>query len=148
MGWDPANIAGEIAKNTVGKLVDALAGRFLQSETDRQKFELEKSRLLNDFELETMKVLQQQEASFRDSVNAYENPAGLSRWMLNFRASVRPVITYEAAILLNYIIIFGGKIDWENINKIPTQVWAIFLVIFGFWFGGRAWADVKNGKNG
>lgn len=148
MGGDPANIAGEIAKNTVGKLVDALAGRFLLSESDRQKFELEKSKMLNDFELETMKVLQQQEAAFRDSVNVYENPAGLSRWMLNFRASVRPVIIYEAAILLNYIIVFGGKIDWDRLNKIPAQVWAIFLVIFGFWFGGRAMADARNGKNG
>ena len=120
------SIAGEIAKNTVGKLVDSLAGRFLQSETDRQKFELEKTKLLNDFELEMMKVLQQQEISFWDSVNVYENPAGLSRWMLNFRASVRPVITYEAAILLNYIIIFGGKIDWENINKIPRYFGVIF----------------------
>jgi hypothetical protein len=46
------------------------------------------------------------------------------------------------------LLIFGGKIDWENINKIPAQVWAIFLVIFGFWFGGRAWADVRNEKNG
>lgn len=148
MGWDPASIAGEIAKNTAGKLIDALAGKFLQSENDRQKFELEKMKLVQEFELETMKVLQQQEEAFRESVNTYENPAGLSRWMLNFRASVRPVITYEAVILLNYIILFGGKINWENLNKIPAQVWAIFLVIFGFWFGGRAWADAKNGKNG
>lgn len=148
MGWDLAGMAGEIAKNTGGKLIDALAGKFLQSESERQKFEIEKQKMLNEFELETMKTLQQQEEAFRESVNAYENPAGLSRWMLNFRASVRPVITYEAAGLLNYIVIFGGRIDWENLNRIPAQVWAIFLVIFGFWFGGRAWADVRNGKNG
>jgi hypothetical protein len=95
-----------------------------------------------------MKVLQQQKAALRDSVNTYENPAGLSKWILNFRASVRSVITYEAAILLNYIIIFGGKIDWDRLNKIPAQVWAIFLVVFGFWFGGRAVSDARGGKNG
>ena len=52
--------------------------------------------------------------------------------MLNYPPSFRPVITYEAAILLNYIIILGGKIEWDRLKKIPGQVWVIFLVILGF----------------
>ena len=37
---------------------------------------------------------------------------------------------------------------WDRLNKIPAQVWAIFLVVFGFWFGGRAVSDARGGKNG
>lgn len=131
-------IVSDLIKNTVGKAVDGLVNKYLPasaSETEKQNFKLEMEKLLTD-----------QEKAFRESVNAYENPAGLSAWMLNYRASVRPNITYAAFLLLVYIVGFGGNINWENLKQIPSEIWWMFLAIFGFWFGGRAWSDAQRGK--
>ena len=129
----------DLVKNTVGKAVDGLIQKYLPpSASEKEKME---------FRLELEKLLNEQEKAFRESVTAYENPGGLSKWMLDFRASVRPVITYAAFLLLAYIIILGGRIDWSRLQEIPDNIWWIYLVIFGFWFGGRAWSDARNGKN-
>lgn len=132
-------IVGDLLKNTVGKAVDGLIQKYLPpSMSEKEKAQ---------FQLELEKILTEQETAFRESVNAYENPAGLSRWMLNFRASVRPIITYGTFIVFSYVIFYGGKVEWERLNSIPDKIWWLFLVVFGFWFGGRAVWDAKKGKN-
>lgn len=148
---DLGGLAGKIVEAALGKgTIEALIERFLpktMTEEERKRLEFEVEQFRAKTALEVQKALTEEEAAFRESVNAYENPAGLSRWMLDFRASVRPTITYAAFILLAYILIWGGRIDWARLDGIPQNVWWIFLAIFSFWFGGRAVSDARNGKN-
>ena len=141
---------GSLIENTVGKAVDGLIQKYLpasMSEQEKANFQLELEKLMAERE----KTIIEAQTSFMQAAAQYENPAGISQWMLNFRASVRPVITYAAFLLVAYIIICGtlggARLDWSNLTKIPSEIWFIFLSIIGFWFGGRAVWDAKNGKN-
>lgn len=71
---------------------------------------------------------------------------GASQWVINLRASVRPVVTYGFFLLLVLIdigiFIYGVNIGATFI-EIASQLWdentqALFASIIAFHFGGRA----------
>ena len=76
---------------------------------------------------------------------------GASPWVLNLRASVRPVITYIFVFILLFVDIVGmwwaikSGVDFVTaINIIfSEEEMAIFASIIGFWFGSRHWDKRK-----
>ena len=72
---------------------------------------------------------------------------GASPWVLNLRASVRPVITYIFVFILLFVDIVGmwwaissGQDFVTALNIIfSEEEMAIFASIIGFWFGSRHW---------
>jgi hypothetical protein len=71
---------------------------------------------------------------------------GTSQWMKDFRASVRPVITYGFFFLLVAIdatLAYKGITSGVEFNTLADQLWddetqALFASIIAFHFGGRA----------
>jgi len=71
---------------------------------------------------------------------------GASQWVVNLRASVRPVITYCMFGMLAFINIWGAWYAWEQgvpfidaLNLLwdeDTQI--LFASIISFWFGSQA----------
>jgi hypothetical protein len=72
---------------------------------------------------------------------------GASPWVLNLRASVRPVITYLMLFVLLFVDIVGliwaikSGVDFATAMEIvfSNEEMAIFASIIGFWFGSRRW---------
>ena len=72
---------------------------------------------------------------------------GASTWVINLRASVRPIITYIFVIILLvvdfvglYWAIYTGH-NYSQAMKIvfSNEEMAILASIIGFWFGSRHW---------
>jgi hypothetical protein len=71
---------------------------------------------------------------------------GASQWVINLRASVRPVVTYGFFILLVLIdfgIFFYGLSVGASFIDVASQLWdentqALFASVIAFHFGGRA----------
>ena len=71
---------------------------------------------------------------------------GTSQWMKNFRASVRPAITYGFFLLLVGIdcaLVYHGFTHDVSFEDMADQLWddetqALFASIIAFHFGGRA----------
>jgi len=71
---------------------------------------------------------------------------GTSQWMKNFRASVRPAITYGFFFLLVAIdcsLVYHGFTNNVSFEDMADQLWddetqALFAAIISFHFGGRA----------
>lgn len=71
---------------------------------------------------------------------------GSSQWMINLRASVRPVITYGFFFLLvgiDAVLAYRGLSSGVDFNVLADQLWddetqALFAAIIAFHFGGRA----------
>jgi hypothetical protein len=71
---------------------------------------------------------------------------GTSRFMKDFRASVRPVITYGFFFLLvgiDGVLAYKGLTSGVDFNQLADQLWdnetqALFASIIAFHFGGRA----------
>ena len=76
---------------------------------------------------------------------------GASPWVLNLRASVRPVITYIFVFILLFVDIVGmwwaikSGVDFVTAIEIifSDEEMAIFASIIGFWFGSRHWDKRK-----
>ena len=72
---------------------------------------------------------------------------GASPWVINLRASVRPVITYTFVFIVLFIDIVGliwamkSGVDFVTAIAIifSDDEMAIFASIIGFWFGSRHW---------
>jgi len=71
---------------------------------------------------------------------------GTSQWMKDFRASVRPVITYGFFFLLvgiDSVLAYKGLTSGVEFVQLADQLWdnetqALFASIIAFHFGGRA----------
>jgi len=71
---------------------------------------------------------------------------GASRWVINLRASVRPVITYGMFILFAFVEIFGFYYATQSNVEFMTALqtlWSkdtqiIWASIVSFWFGTQA----------
>lgn len=71
---------------------------------------------------------------------------GTSQWMKDFRASVRPVVTYGFFFLLvgiDGVLAYKGLTSGVEFNALADQLWdnetqALFASIIAFHFGGRA----------
>jgi hypothetical protein len=78
---------------------------------------------------------------------ATKEAEGASQWVINLRASVRPIITYVMVILLLFIDVTGliWAINSSGFNKealdsvFSSDEMAIVASIIGFWFGSRHW---------
>ena len=72
---------------------------------------------------------------------------GASTWVINLRASVRPIITYIFVFIVLFIDIVGliwaikSGVDFVTALEIifSDEEMAIFASIIGFWFGSRHW---------
>jgi len=70
-----------------------------------------------------------------------------STWVINLRASVRPVITYLMLFVLLFVDVVGliwamkSGVDFATAMEIvfSNEEMAIFASIIGFWFGSRRW---------
>ena len=76
---------------------------------------------------------------------------GASTWVINLRASVRPVITYCMFFMLCFINIFGawyavqqGTPFKETLDLLwDAETQTLFASIISFWFGSQAFAAKK-----
>ena len=152
-------------------LVSFLAGGlpkildFFQDKSDK-KHELEMAMLQKERELEilakgyaaqarveeirTDQIAIQAQAQERQSLYQHdiEIGKGASQWIINLRASVRPVITYGLFLLLVLIDVFGlyyaistGVQFVDAMNQIwddDTQL--IWASVVAFWFGSQAFS--------
>jgi len=114
-------------------------------EISRQDYELRLKQLEADIEVRLAEEMRKPDSEFRKFVMDYEGAAkDQTPFIKNLRSSVRPFITYWALIIITCIMF--GWVDNEtlktNLDAIPSQLWQIFLAIFGFWFGGRALMQV------
>jgi len=138
---------------------------FFQQKGD-QKHELEMAKMQNEQQLamaergfqsaqrvEEIKFEEAQvEAFAQEKVALYAQAAkeaeGASRWIVNLRASVRPVVTYIIVALLVFVDVAG--LIWAihtgvDFGTALTAVFseteeAILTSIIGFWFGSQAFS--------
>jgi hypothetical protein len=90
-------------------------------------------------------ALQEKQALYAHDIAIGE---GASRWVINARALVRPVITYGMFGLLCFINAFGAAYAWKvgtpfetvlaNLWDADTQI--IWASIVSFWFGSQAFS--------
>lgn len=77
----------------------------------------------------------------------YEGKASeMPRFVQIIRGSVRPVVTYWSLGLITWMMLSAGTgaTIGTNLKDIPSELWYIFLAVFGFWFGGRAMEHAVN----
>ena len=91
----------------------------------------------------------------QERVALYEHDAKMaqnaSAWVLNLRASVRPIITYIFVFLLLFTDIVGmiwavkTGVDFATAMELvfSDEEMAIVASIIGFWFGSRHWDKRK-----
>ena len=78
---------------------------------------------------------------------ASKETEGASQWVINLRASVRPIITYIMVGILLFIditslawAIHSSGFDKESLESVfSSDQMAIVASIIGFWFGSRHW---------
>ena len=138
---------------------------FFQDKSDK-KHELELARLQTEREMEllekgyaaqarveeirTEQVAMQTQVQERQSLYAHdiEIGKGASQWIINLRASVRPVVTYLFVLLLIIVDIASIMWAWSSgvafAEAIPMVFDAdemqILASIIAFWFGTQAFA--------
>ena len=91
----------------------------------------------------------------QERVALYEHDAKMaenaSTWVLNLRASVRPIITYIFVFLLLFTDVVGmiwaikTGVDFATAMELvfSDEEMAIVASIIGFWFGSRHWDKRK-----
>ena len=94
---------------------------------------------------QTQAMVQERQALYAHDIAIGE---GASRWVINARALVRPVITYGMFALLCFINGFGAAYAWHlgtpfetvlaNLWDNDTQI--IWASIVSFWFGSQAFS--------
>jgi hypothetical protein len=122
----------------------AAAGYVAQQRIEEIKLDEIKTQTASD-ERQTLVGAQQAEMA---AIYAHDTSLneGTSQWMKDFRASVRPVITYGFFFLLVAIdatLAYKGITSGVEFNTLADQLWdnetqALFASIIAFHFGGRA----------
>lgn len=108
--------------------------------------EIRTDQLTINAEVSTQQIaLQEKQALYAHDIAIGE---GASRWVINARALVRPVITYGMFALLCFINVFGAAYAWHlgtpfaeviaNLWDADTQI--IWASIISFWFGSQAFS--------
>ena len=136
---------------------------FFQDKSDK-KHEMEMARLQTERELQmmergfqaqahveeikTQQIEMQTQAQERASLYAHdiEIGKGASQWVVNMRASVRPVITYGMFSMLLFVNIFGFFYAWKTgvpFDQAMQILWdedsaIIFSSVIAFWFGSQS----------
>jgi hypothetical protein len=88
-------------------------------------------------------AVQEREALYKHDI---EIGKGASQWVINLRASVRPIITYGMFSMLLFVNIFGFFYAWKT--GVPFEMamevlWdedsaIIFSSVIAFWFGTQS----------
>ena len=99
-------------------------------------------------QVEMQTYAQERQALYEHDAKMQE---GASSWVLNLRASVRPIITYIFVFLLLFTDIVGmiwaikSGVDFATAMELifSDEEMAIVASIIGFWFGSRHWENKK-----
>mgnify|MGYP003123178984 FL=1 len=127
-------------------------------ERDMAKIEMERSLAMAEKGFASQEKIEEfktdqvsMETYAQERVALYKNDEasaeGASTWVINLRASVRPIITYVFVIILLVVDFVGlyWAIDtghnYSQAMKIvfSNEEMAILASIIGFWFGSRHW---------
>jgi len=108
--------------------------------------EIRTDQLTINAEVSTQQIaLQEKQALYAHDIAIGE---GASRWVINARALVRPVITYGMFGLLCFINVFGAAYAWHlgtPFDAVIQTLWdndtqIIWASIISFWFGSQAFS--------
>ena len=136
---------------------------FFQDRSDK-KHELEMARMQSERELalaergflaqqkieeiRTDQIAMQTQVQERQALYAHdiEIGKGASQWVVNLRASVRPLITYGMFVMLLFVNIFGFFYAWKTgvpFEQAMSILWdedsaIIFSSVIAFWFGTQS----------
>jgi len=101
-------------------------------------------------EIRTDQVAMQTAVQEREALYAHDVALGqgASQWVINLRASVRPVITYGMFFMLVAVNCFGAAYAWHMgvpFDQALDILWdedsaIVFSSIIAFWFGTQAFA--------
>ena len=118
----------------------------IERELQLKKAGLEVQERIEAIELQGVEVraaLEERNALYNHDI---EIGRGASRWVINLRSSVRPVITYGMFMLFAFVEIFGfyyathSNVDFmvalQTLWNQETQI--IWASIVSFWFGTQA----------
>ena len=99
-------------------------------------------------EIRTDQVAMQTAVQERQALYAHdiEIGKGASQWVINLRASVRPIITYGMFTMLLFVNIFGFFYAWKTgvpFDMAMSILWdedsaIIFSSVIAFWFGTQS----------
>ncbi len=118
----------------------------------RRTMEMAKAGYASQERIEEFKTDQvEMETYAEERVALYKNDEasaeGASTWVINLRASVRPIITYVFVIILlvvDFVGLYWAISSGANYAEAMQIVFsdeemAILASIIGFWFGARTW---------
>ena len=98
-------------------------------------------------EIRTDQIAMQTAVQEREALYAHDIAIGqgASQWVVNLRASVRPVITYGMFFMLVMVNVFGFFYAWKQevpFDQALNLLWdedsaIIFSSIIAFWFGSQ-----------
>lgn len=99
-------------------------------------------------EIRTDQIAMQTAVQEREALYAHDVAIGkgASQWVINLRASVRPVITYGMFAMLVAVNVFGAAYAWHMgvpFDQALDILWdedsaIVFSSIIAFWFGTQA----------
>ncbi len=99
-------------------------------------------------EIRTDQIAMQTAVQEREALYAHDVAIGkgASQWVINLRASVRPVITYGMFFMLVAVNVFGAAYAWHMgvpFDQALDILWdedsaIVFSSIIAFWFGTQA----------
>jgi len=111
----------------------------------KMEFDQLRLQMTQQFQLKLMEEAEKPTSNFRAFMLDYEGRAAdQTPFIKNLRASIRPLLTIWATIIITALI-FGWVDASEvkaNLAAVPTMLWAIFMAVFTFWFGERAVGNV------
>ncbi|MEK9894815.1 MAG: hypothetical protein VW518_00130 [Burkholderiaceae bacterium] len=129
----------------------ALAGMQTQRELELAKAGFDAQAKVE--EIRTDQIAMQTHASMQNALLAHDQAIGkgASQWVVDLRASVRPVITYSMFLMLAFINIFGcyyavatGTPFADALNLLwDDETQTLFASIIAFWFGTQAFGGRK-----
>ena len=120
----------------------------MQTERELQMLEKGYAAQARVEEIRTDQVAMQTAVQERQALYAHdiEIGKGASQWVVNMRASVRPVITYGMFAMLLFVNIFGFFYAWKTdvpFDQAMQILWdedsaIIFSSVIAFWFGSQS----------
>jgi len=104
-------------------------------------------------EIRTDQIAMQTQASMQNALLDHDKAIGqgASQWVVDLRASVRPVITYSMFLMLAFINLWGcyyavatGTPFADALNLLwDDETQTLFASIIAFWFGTQAFGGRK-----
>lgn len=120
----------------------------MQTERELQMLERGYAAQARVEEIRTDQIAMQTAVQERQALYAHdiEIGKGASQWVVNMRASVRPVITYGMFAMLLFVNIFGFFYAWKTdvpFDQAMQILWdedsaIIFSSVIAFWFGSQS----------